>query len=91
MKKHIYVNCLKDVYVMHDFYIISQKHDVITTFHDYMIPKDCCDKYKYVMNCSSDNVVGKLEEYADIILKEVYIIETKITQWLLVLYQYRKK
>ena len=56
--------CLGDGYGIHNVNIISWNCEVINTFPGYMIPVDCCEMYKYVINFTSDEMIAKIEDYA---------------------------
>ena len=65
VKHNIHVNKLEGVYDVYNVNILSFKDEVVTPFHYSMILVDCCEKYKYVMDFTSNYIVAKFEDYAD--------------------------
>ena len=49
---------------MYKFSILSRKCEVITPFYYSMIPVDCFENYKYLINSTSDDMVAIYEDCA---------------------------
>ena len=47
---------------MYNVGVLCWKHEVVIPLHDYMITEYLCDKYKYAMKFSSDDMVANFEE-----------------------------
>ena len=68
--------------------VLILKQEFISIIPDYMIPVDCFQNNKHVINFISNDMTSKFEAFINHKPDTLYITESTRTEWLQVLYEY---
>ena len=63
---------------MYNDNVLICKQEVIITIYDYMIPVSCCQKNKYLITFTTDDIVSKFEVFLNKKLDTLHLTEIMI-------------